>query len=141
MVYPAWARMYGMTEPQQAQEIAFAREKAKRTLPVALLVLLGLLAMYLPLPKRFVAFLPLVLAVVLTVRLLRFLSARSGKEKIWPVVSLVIAGMLLSTLGLQVVFYDSVRAYEECLSGAQTSIAQADCQPLKDAGLFGPMLR
>ncbi|WP_020144816.1 hypothetical protein [Terracoccus sp. 273MFTsu3.1] len=130
-----------MTDPQQEQEIAFAREKAKRTLPVALLVLLGLVAMYLPLPKRFVAVLPLVLAIVLTVRLLRFLSARGGKEKIWPVVTLVISGMLLSSLALQVVFYDSVHAYEECVAGAQTSIAEGDCAPLKDAGMIGLVVR
>lgn len=130
-----------MTEPQLDQEIAFAREKAKRTLPVALLVLLGLVAMYLPLPKRFVAVLPLVLAVVLTVRLLRFLSARAGREKIWPVVTLVIAGMLLSTLALQVVFYDTVSAYEQCLDGAQTSTAAGDCEQLRDSGLFGLVVR
>jgi len=130
-----------MTEPQQEQEIAFAREKAKRTLPIALLVLLGLVAMYLPLPKRFVAVLPLVLAIVLTVRLLRFLSTRGGKEKIWPVVTLVISGMLLSSLALQVVFYDSVQAYEECVARAQTSIAEGDCAPLKDAGMIGLVAR
>jgi heme/copper-type cytochrome/quinol oxidase subunit 4 len=130
-----------MTDQHQEQEIAFAREKAKRTLPVALLVLLGLVAMYLPLPKRFVAVLPLVLAIVLTVRLLRFLSMRGGKEKIWPVVTLVISGMLLSSLALQVVFYDSVRAYEECLAGAQTSIAEGSCAPLKDAGMVGLVIR
>src|SRR6478735_5549625 len=112
-----------VTDPDLQDQIVFAREKAKRTLPVALLVLLGLTAMYLPLPKRFVAFVPLVLAVVLTVRLLRFLSPRTGREKIWPVVTLVIAGMLLSTLAVQVAFYDSVSAYEECLAGAQTRIA------------------
>jgi heme/copper-type cytochrome/quinol oxidase subunit 4 len=123
--------MEGMTQPQQEQEIAFAREKAKRTLPVALLVLLGLVAMYLPLPKRFVAFLPLVVAIVLTIRLLRFLSMRSGREKIWPVFTLVIVGMLLSTLALQVAFYNTVSAYEECLAGAQTNLAQADCEKLK----------
>ncbi|GAA2743727.1 hypothetical protein GCM10009868_18650 [Terrabacter aerolatus] len=130
-----------MTEPQLEQEIAYAREKAKRTLPVALLVLLGLVAMYLPLPKRFVAFLPLVLAVVLTVRLLRFLSARPGKEKIWPAVTLVIAGTLLSTLSLQIVFYDAVSSYEQCLAGAQTSLAQASCVQLRDAGMFGLVVR
>jgi heme/copper-type cytochrome/quinol oxidase subunit 4 len=130
-----------MTEPQQEQEIAFAREKAKRTLPIALLVLLGLVAMYLPLPKRFVAFLPLVLAVVLTVRLLRFLSMRTGKEKIWPVITLVISGMLLSSLALQVAFYDSVSAYEKCVAGAQTSIAEGDCAKLRDAGMVGVVVR
>jgi len=130
-----------MTEPQLEQEIAFAREKAKRTVPVALLVLLGLVAMYLPLPKRFVAFLPLVLAVVLTVRLLRFLTSRPGKEKVWPVVTLVISGMLLSTLALQVAFYDTVRAYEECLAGAQTSLAEGDCAQLRNAGMAGLVVR
>lgn len=130
-----------VTDPDLQDETVFAREKAKRTLPVALLVLLGLTAMYLPLPKRFVAFVPLVLAVVLTVRLLRFLSPRTGREKIWPVVTLVIAGMLLSTLAMQVAFYDTVSAYEECLAGAQTSIAAASCAPLRDAGLFGLVVR
>ena len=130
-----------VTDPDLQDEIVFAREKAKRTLPVALLVLLGLTAMYLPLPKRFVAFVPLVLAVVLTVRLLRFLSPRTGREKIWPVVTLVIAGMLLSTLAMQVAFYDTVSAYEECLAGAQTSIAAGSCAPLRDAGLFGLVVR
>ncbi len=129
-----------MTEPQP-EEIAFAREKAKRTLPVAILVLLGLVAMYLPLPKRFVAFLPLVLAVVLTVRLLRFVSTRAGKEKIWPVVTLVISGMLLSTLALQIPFYDAISAYEECVAGAQTSIAEGDCAQLRNAGMSGFVLR
>jgi len=130
-----------VTDPDLQDQIVFAREKAKRTLPVALLVLLGLTAMYLPLPKRFVAFVPLVLAVVLTVRLLRFLSPRTGREKIWPVVTLVIAGMLLSTLAVQVAFYDSVSAYEECLAGAQTSIAAGSCAPLRDTGLFGLVAR
>ena len=130
-----------MKQAPTEQEITFAREKAKRTLPVALLVLLGLVAMYLPLPKRFVALLPLLLAVVLTVRLLRFVSARAGKEKVWPVVTLVIAGMLLGTLVLQGVFYDTVRSYEECVAGAQTSIAQGACQQQRDAGMFGLLVR
>lgn len=130
-----------MTEPQLEQEITFAREKAKRTLPVALLVLLGLVATSLPLPKRFVAVLPLVLAVVLTFRLLRFLSTRPGKEKIWPVVTLVITGVLLSGLGIQAAFYDTVSAYEQCIAGAQTSIAAGSCAQLRDAEMFGLFAR
>lgn len=130
-----------MTDPTPEQETAFAREKAKRTLPVALLVLLALVAMYLPLPKRFVAVLPLLIAVVLTVRLLRFLSSRRGREKIWPVVTLVISIMLLSTLAMQVAFYDSVRAYEECLAGAQTGIAQDTCAQQRDSGMLGLIVR
>jgi len=130
-----------MTQPRGEHEIAFRREKAKRTLPVSLLVLLGLLAMYLPLPKRFVAFLPLLLAVVLTVRLLRFLSPRAGREKVWPVVTLVIVGVLLSTLAMQVAFYDAVSGYEQCLDGAQTSLARAGCEQLKNSSLLGLIVR
>lgn len=126
-----------MTEPRPEQDIAFRREKAKRTLPVSLLVLLGLVAMYLPLPKRFIAFLPLVLAVVLTVRLLRFLAPRAGREKVWPGLTLGLVGLLLSTLAMQAAFYDKVSAYEQCLDGAQTSLARADCEQQKDASLLG----
>jgi hypothetical protein len=131
----------GMSEPNLQREIAFAREKAKRTLPVALLVLLGLVAMYLPLPKRFVAFIPLVIAAVLTVRLLRFLTMRAGREKIWPAVTLVIIGMLLSTLLFQAAFYRTVSAYEECLDTAQTAVAQGDCQQLRELGPLGLVTR
>lgn len=126
-----------MTEPSPELDIAFRREKAKRTLPVSLLVLLGLVAMYLPLPKRFVAFLPLVLAVVLTIRLLRFLAPRARREKVWPALTLGLVGMLLSTLAMQVAFYDKVSAYEQCLDGAQTSLARGDCEHQKDASLLG----
>jgi hypothetical protein len=121
--------------------MAFAREKAKRTLPVMLLVLLALIAMYLPLPKRFIAFIPLAVAVVLTVRLLRFLTMRAGREKIWPAVTLVVIGMLMSTLLLQVAFYSSVSAYEQCRADAQTSIAAAACEKLKEAGPLGLVSR
>ena len=130
-----------MTEPELDREIAFAREKAKRTLPVAVLVLLGIVAMYLPLPKRFVAFIPLGIAVVLTVRLLRFLNMRAGREKVWPALTLGVIGMLLSTLVFQVAFYRQVSAYEECVSGAQTALATADCQRLKEPGPLGLIAR
>lgn len=125
-----------MSEPDQ-QRTTFAREKARRTIPILLFVLLGLAALYLPLPKRFVAVVPLVIAVVLSVRLLRFLSDRSGREKVWPAVTLIIIGMLLSSLALQGVFYPRVRAFEECLAHAQTAIAAADCEPLRQGIVFG----
>ena len=130
-----------MTEPRPEQDVAFRREKAKRTLPVSLLVLLGLVAMYLPLPKRFVAFLPLVLAVVLTVRLLRFLSPRNNREKVWPALTLAMVGLLLSTLTMQAAFYDKVSAYERCLDGAQTSIAKGECAQQRNASLLGLLVR
>ncbi|MEW1954888.1 hypothetical protein [Terrabacter sp. NPDC080008] len=130
-----------MSQPRTEQDLAFRREKGKRTLPVSLLVLLGLVAMYLPLPKRFVAFLPLVLAVVLTVRLLRFLSPRNGREKVWPALTLAMVGLLLSTLAMQVAFYDKVSAYERCLDGAQTTIARGECDQQRDASMLGLLVR
>ncbi|HET9631878.1 MAG TPA: hypothetical protein VFP73_05740 [Terrabacter sp.] len=130
-----------MTDPRPEQDLAFRREKAKRTLPVSLLVLLGLVAMYLPLPKRFVAFLPLVLAVVLTVRLLRFLSPSSSREKVWPALTLAMVGLLLSTLTMQVAFYDKVSAYEQCLDQAQTNLAKGECEQQRNASLLGLLVR
>lgn len=130
-----------MTDPRPEQDLAFRREKAKRTLPVSLLVLLGLVAMYLPLPKRFVAFLPLVLAVVLTVRLLRFLSPSSSREKVWPALTLAMVGLLLSTLTMQAAFYDKVSAYEQCLDQAQTNLAKGECDQQRDSSLLGLLVR
>lgn len=126
-----------MSTPDPKHEFAFAREKARRTLPVTLLVLLGIIAMYLPLPKRFVAVIPFVLAAVLTVRLLRFLAERRGREKIWPAITLGIVALLLSSLGLQAMFYDSVHAYEECLENAQTQQARGACEKLRDESPLG----
>ena len=129
-----------MSTPDQRPEFAFAREKAKRTLPVTVLVLLGIIAMYLPLPRRFVAAVPLVVAAVLTVRLLRFLTLRRGREKVWPAVTLGLVGLMLSTLVLQAVYYDSVRSYEECIAGAQTQQALGECELLKQDSPLGSRL-
>lgn len=115
----------------------FAREKARRTLPISLLVLLGIIAMYLPLPKRFVAVLPLLIAIVLSVRLLQFLRDRPGRERVWPVITLVLVGLLLSSLGVQALFYESVKAYEQCLEGAQTQQARAACEELRRQSPLG----
>ena len=73
-----------MTEPQptREQEIALARERAKRTLPLIGFVLLGLIAITMPLPRRFVAALPLLVAAYLSVQLLRFLKDRPTSEKL-----------------------------------------------------------
>ena len=126
-----------MTDPRLDRELALARERARRSLPGQLLVLLGLIAMYLPLPKRFVAVLPLVIGVVLTVRLLRYLAGRELRERVWPLLTLLIAGLVLLNLALQAAFYPRVSAYERCLAGAQTSLARADCERIRDEGPFG----
>lgn len=126
-----------MSQQPQDPNVAFAREKARRTLPISLLVLLAIVAMYLPLPKRFVAFLPLVIAVVLSVRLFTFLQGRSGREKVWPAVTLVLVGLLISSLAVQALFFDWVSEYEQCVAGAQTQQAAGACEQLRKGGPFG----
>lgn len=123
-----------MTQQPRNADVAFAREKAKRTLPISLLVLLGIIAMYQPLPKRFVALLPLVVAVVLSVRLLTFLRGREGREKVWPAVTLLLIGLLISNLAVQALFYDTVRSYDECVRSAQTQQAAAACEEMRKQG-------
>ncbi len=117
-----------MSEPRLDPAVAEARERARRTLPVSLLMLLGVVAMYLPLPKRFVAVLPLLVAGYLTIALLRFLAGRPGRQKVWPGITLGIIGLLLVSLAFQAAFYPTVHAYEQCLAGAQTSQARAVCE-------------
>ena len=123
-----------MTLQPRDRDVAFAREKAKRTLPISVLVLLAVVAMYLPLPQRFVAVLPLALALVQSVRLLRFLRHRAGRERLWPVVTLLLVTLLLTNLAGQAAFYDTIKAYEQCIETAQTSAAAGDCEQLRQKG-------
>ena len=129
-----------MTEPSREQEIALARERARRTLPLIGFVLLGLIAITLPLPKRFVAALPLVVAAFLSVKLLRYLKERPTSEKIWTALSLGVIVSMLLTLLVQAIFYGPVSAYEQCYDQAQTSAARAACDQLQRSGLLGSLL-
>lgn len=129
-----------MTEPSREHEIALAKERAKRSLPLMAFVLLGLLAISLPLPKRFVAVLPLLVAAYLSVRLLRLVKDRSTSEKLWTALSLGIIVAMLLTLLVQGVFYGPVSAYEQCFDQAQTAAARASCGQLQRSGLLGTLL-
>lgn len=129
-----------MTEPSREQEIALARERARRTLPLIGFVLLGLIAITMPLPKRFVAALPLVVAAYLSVKLLRYLKERPTSEKIWTALSLGVIVSMLLTLLVQAIFYGPVSAYEQCYDQAQTSAARAACDQLQRSGLLGSLL-
>ena len=129
-----------MTEPSREQEIALARERARRPLPLIGFVLLGLIAITLPLPKRFVAALPLVVAAYLSVKLLRYLKERPTSEKIWTALSLGVIVSMLLTLLVQAIFYGPVSAYEQCYDQAQTSAARAACDQLQRSGLLGSLL-
>ena len=108
-----------------------------RSLPISLLVLLGIIAMYLPLPRRFVAFVPLGVAAYLSVRLLQYLRGRPRRDRVWPILTLVLIGLIGLSLGLQGLFYPSVHAYEECVAAAQTQQAAARCEQLRQLGPIG----
>ncbi len=128
----------GWVSKQQLDPAAVdARERARRTLPVSLLMLIGVVGMYLPLPRRFVAVLPLLVAGYFTIALLRFLAGRPGRQKIWPAITLGIIGVLLASLAFQAAFYPTVKAYETCLAGAQTSQARAVCEQTRSTSPLG----
>ena len=95
---------------------------------------------FVPTPERVVAVGPLLLAVALSIRLRRFLSGRRGREKIWPAVTLGVIGLLLASLAVQGAFYRTVQAYEQCVDGAQTAQAKADCESLRDSVVLGDIL-
>lgn len=122
----------GVSVPSDKQtDLRLARDRARLSLPVSLLVLLAIIAMTMPLPKRFVAVLPLLVALPLTIKLLRFLTGRPRRERFWPILTLVVIGMLLSQLSLQAMFFSQVRAYEQCLDNAQTGVARGACEQLR----------
>lgn len=131
---------HGVVRPADHRDTAFAREKAKRSLPISLLLLLGIIGMYLPLPRRFVAAVPLAVAIVLSIRLLRYLRGRAGRDKVWPILTLVLIAFIALTLGLQGVFYRSLVAYQACLASAQTQQAAAACEPLRQQSPLGGAL-
>ena len=122
-----------MTEPSREQEIALARERARRTLPLIGFVLLGLIAITMPLPKRFVAALPLVVAAYLSVKLLHYLRERPTGEKIWTALSLGVIVSILLTLVVQAIFYGPVSAYEQCYDQAHTSAARVGHQRIPES--------
>ncbi|MCU1537698.1 MAG: hypothetical protein JWP82_2049 [Humibacillus sp.] len=130
-----------MSEPSRDEEIALARERAKASLPLVAFVLLGLLAITMPLPRRFVAALPLAVAAYLSVRLLRSMQDRPMREKVWTALSLGIIASMLVSLGVQAAFYGPLSAYETCMGEALTSAARASCDQLHLSRVLGGMVR
>ena len=130
-----------MNEPSREQEVALARARAKASLPLVAFVLLGLLAIAMPLPKRFVAVLPLAVATYLSVRLLRTMRDRPVREKIWTALSLGIIASMLFSLAVQAVFYGPLSAYETCMGEALTSAARASCDQLRLSRVIGSLTR
>ncbi|MGI8718285.1 MAG: hypothetical protein ACR2JN_10710, partial [Lapillicoccus sp.] len=64
----------------------------------------------------------------------------SIRERLWPVVSLGLVGLMLMSLLTQVVFYGPQKAYEDCMTGAHTRVAQVDCQRQRERPVLGTLL-
>ncbi|MEO7061521.1 MAG: hypothetical protein ABI083_17510 [Lapillicoccus sp.] len=93
----------------------------------------------LPLPTRAVALVPAIVAFVVTVRelLRQHRDDAPVRMRLGPSVTLVLLGFVLLIAVGQVVLYDSQKGYEDCISGANTQAAHAQCVLERQQGMFG----
>jgi len=112
------------------------------SLTVVALFLLILLASGLPLPQRAVALVPIVLAAVTSVRELVRLQREKAPPlmRFGPFLTLGFVGMLLLAAATQVALYVPLKAYEDCLAGANTQAAQASCAQQRQQSLVGNLI-
>lgn len=107
-------------------------------------MLVTLVAMLLPLPGRFVAVLPCTVGVWQAVLALRDAARRRGElpvaHRVPPMMNLVLATLLFAALGVQVIFYSSASRYEDCVRGANTNAARAQCESGLRAELLGRLM-
>lgn len=108
---------------------------------VVALFLLILLGTALPLPQRAVTIVPIVLAAVTAVRELMRLRREHAPPlmRFGPFLTLGFVGMLLLAAATQVALYAPLKAYEDCLTGANTRAAQAACAQERRQSLVGSL--
>lgn len=121
------------------------RERAYRSryaLTTAALFLLVLTGFGLPLPQRLVVAVPLLVALVVSVReLFRLARARmAGLARLGAATAVGISLFLLLGMGTQLLFYAPQQRYEQCLSGANTETAKAACAQERQQGIIGTVL-
>jgi hypothetical protein len=116
-------------------------ERGRYSLSVAALFVLILLGGGLTLPRRTIVVLPIVLAIVLSVREMRRLSRvrASAMTRFGPAIALGLAGVLLLGVVTQVVFYVPQKRYEDCMTGANTNAAQAACGQERQRSILGSL--
>jgi len=109
------------------------------SITVVALFLLILLGSALPLPQRAVTIVPVVLAAVTSVRELVRLQRSHAPPlmRFGPFLTLGFVGMLLLAAATQVALYAPLKAYEDCLAGANTQAAQAVCSQERQQSLVG----
>jgi len=109
---------------------------------VVALFLLILLASALPLPQRAVALVPIVLAAVTSVRELMRLRREQAPAlmRFGPFLTLGFLGMLLAAV-TQAALYQPLKAYQDCLAGANTETAKTACLKEHQQSLVGSFLQ
>lgn len=93
-------------------------------------VLLGFLATLMPMPYNVVAVVPLGAAAVesvLTLRAMREEEAPASMRQ-WTGVSLGVTLLLIGMVAVPYLFWGTTRDYQQCMSGANTVIAQSECK-------------
>lgn len=112
------------------------------SLTVVALFVLILLASGLPLPQRAVAILPIGLAAFVSVRELVRLHREQAPTlmRFGPFLTLGFVGMLLLSAVAQIALYGPLKAYQDCLAGANTQAAQAACSQERQQSLVGNLL-
>jgi hypothetical protein len=113
--------------PQRGDVAPAGLAPARRS---AVLLLLGLLATYLDLPWKAVALVPLTLAAWDTVRALRDMSRAGAPRRamVWSGVGLALIAYLAGSVLLMLALYGPFKTYQDCLAGANTGVARAQCQ-------------
>ncbi|HEX8971070.1 hypothetical protein [Oryzihumus sp.] len=130
----------------QEQHVPTTRQEP-RTLPpgmaharrAGLLMLVGALGVGVPLPWTAIALLPLGLSVMEAVRALRAMSGGRAPARVvaWTSTGLVLAVVMGVATAAPFAFYDSSKRYQDCMVGANTSAAAAQCRADLYDGLTG----
>jgi hypothetical protein len=123
-------------DPQRGTSAPAGVAAARRS---AALLLVGLLATYLDLPWKAVALVPLVLAAWETTRSLRDMARARAPRRVmvWSGIGLALTAYLAGSVLLMLVFYGPFKTYQDCLAGANTAVARAQCRAGLDHSLGG----
>ena len=117
------------------------RARGRYSMTIACLFLLILLGAGLPLPRRAIVVIPIVVAIVVSVREMRRLSRSSAGafSRFGPAVALGLSAMLLLGAVTQAVFYLPQKQYEDCMQGANTNSAQTVCGQQRQRSILGSL--
>ena len=132
--------MAGQVSGQQVSRDEL-RARGRYSLTIASLFVLILVGAGLPLPRRAIVVVPIVVAIIVSVREMRRLSRSSAGAftRFGPAVALGLSAVLLLGAVTQAVFYAPQKQYEDCMTGANTNTAQTVCNQQRQRSLLGSL--